>query len=1077
MKGPKLLDNKTNFVYEELFDSIKKGSKLSVVSASFTLNAYNKLKKSLNKSENMRCILTSPNFTEVDKKEAREYYIDNNNILDNYLEIKLKNEMTQSSISKDFSNWIREKVEIKSFKEKNKANSGSFYVDNGDDSSISIMGSVDFTAPALGFIDSPNEDFNACNYGDESLKTLIAQFELMWNNEDLLEDVKDKILDQTKLMYKENPAEFIYFLSLYNIFSNNLEELDEDNIITKGINLKETQIWNKLYKFQKDAAMGIIEKIDKHNGCILADSVGLGKTFTALAVIKYYELKNMRVLVLAPKKLRDNWTIYTQNDKRNIFVDDRFNFTVLNHTDLSREKGKSGDLDLKTLNWGNYDLVVIDESHNFRNNPSFKDRKTRYQKLMQDIIKEGPKTRVLMLSATPVNNKLTDIKNQIYFITEGNDLALKDAGIDSIENTLRKAQTAFNKWSKKTDEEKAGEVFIDTIDLDYFKLLDTLTIARSRKHIAKYYGLDEIGRFPKRREPINVKSKIDSADEFPPLKNINEEIARLNLGIYAPFKYIDPRKKKDYEKKYEISAGPASIFKQMDREKSLVQLMRINILKRMESSIESFRLTVNRLLNNIDRVLNKIDSGNIKYDPELDINLIDPEEEEYDEMMFGKGIKILFQDMDLISWRQDLQLDKNKLTNLLKEANKITPERDDKLHDLKDKIKDKIENPINKGNKKIIIFTAFTDTAKYLYENINQWAYEEFGLYSGLVNGSGSNKTNLKGVKSTDINDILINFSPLSKERASINPEARDEIDILICTDCISEGQNLQDCDYLINYDIHWNPVRIIQRFGRIDRIGSLNNEIQLVNFWPNMDLDEYIDLESRVKDKMVVVNVSATGEENIISKDQSMNDLRYRRIQLEELQNKVLDLEDIDNSISITDLTFNDFKSELRDYLKQNKKELEKAPNGIYSIVNIPEDLVDEIEPGVIFLLKQIKGTTESYEKNPLSPYYLVYIAEDGVVKFSYIKSKKVMDYYQKLCLGKTEILQDLVKDFNLDTDNGKDMSKYSSLLIETIEDIIGKKQEVGVRGLFSKGPTALVKNDVEGLEEFELITFLIVK
>lgn len=1077
IRPSKPLDNKTEFVYKELCDAIKKGSKLSVVSASFSMYAYDKLKKDLNKIDKMRFIYTKPSFIKNKEKEAREYYIDNNTIFGNDLEIKLKNELTQSSISKDFSKWISEKVDIKSFKRENEAQPRVIYVDNDDDTSITITGSPDFTTTGLGIAKSSRTDINVCTYGNDFTKTFLSQFDSFWNDDERLEDVKDEVLEQMKVMYKENPAEFIYFLSLYNIFSNNLEELDEDNIIRKGNQLKETKIWNKLYKFQKDAAIGIIEKIENHNGCILADSVGLGKTFTALSVIKYYELRNDRVLVLAPKKLRDNWTIYTQNDKRNIFVDDRFNYDVLNHTDLSREKGKSGDLDLKTLNWGNYDLVVIDESHNFRNNPAYKDKKTRYQKLMQDIIKGGHKTRVLMLSATPVNNKLTDIKNQISFITEDNDFALKDAGIESIENTLRKAQTAFNKWSKKTDEEKAGEVFIDTIDLDYFKLLDTLTIARSRKHIAKYYGLDEIGQFPKRREPINVKSEIDSANMFPPLRIINEEISRLNLGIYAPFEYIDPRKKAAYEKKYDVVVNKGTILRQINRERSLVQLMRINILKRMESSIESFRLTLSRLLNNIEEVLDKIDSGTLECNPDLDINLIDPEEEEYDEMMFGKGRKVLFQDMDLVKWSQDLELDRVKLIDLLKEANEITPERDEKLHDLKSKIRDKIENPINSNNRKVIIFTAFADTAKYLYENINQWAYKEFGIYSALATGSGSNKTNLKGVKNTDINDILINFSPISKERASIDPEADDEIDILICTDCISEGQNLQDCDYLINYDIHWNPVRIIQRFGRIDRIGSLNSEIQLVNFWPNMDLDEYINLESRVKNRMVMVDVSATGEENIIDKDQTMNDLKYRRVQLEELQDKVLDLEDIDNSISITDLTFNDFKSELRDYLKENKEELEKAPTGIYSIVDIPEDLADEIEPGVIFLLKQIKGTTESYEKNPLSPYYLVFTGEDGEVKFSYIKSKKVMDYYQKLCLGKTEILQDLVKEFNLETDNGRDMSKYSSLLIETIEDVIGKKQEVGVKGLFRKGPTALVKNDVEGLEEFELITFLIIK
>lgn len=1078
VKAPKILDNKFNFVYQELQQNIKKGSKLSIISALFSMYAYDKLKKDLNKIDNMRFIYTKPSFLKDNTKESRQYYIDNNSIFGNDYEIKLKNELTQGSISKECSEWIREKVEIKSFKTPNEAQPRMICVDNGDDSDIAINGTVDFTTAGLGINNSDRQDMNQCVYGRDFTQSSLMQFNFLWDNEDYLEDVKEEVLNQMQTMHKENPAEFIYFLSLYNIFSNELDSLDEDNIVRKGNNLKESQIWNKLYKFQKDAAIGVIDKIEKYNGCILADSVGLGKTFTALAVIKYYESRNDRVLVLVPKKLRDNWTIYTKNDKRNIFVDDRFNYDVLNHTDLSRERGKSGDIDLKTINWGNYDLVVIDESHNFRNNPAVKDRTTRYQKLMNEIIKGGHKTRLLMLSATPVNNKMTDIKNQIAFITEDQDDALIDAGIKSIETTLKNAQMAFNKWAKRPESERTGASFVDTIDLDYFQLLDTLTIARSRRHIEKYYDLAEIGDFPERLTPKNVKSEIDTEEKFPSLEIINRNISSIEMAIYSPMRYIRLDKKHEYEEKYDMVVGRGSTFKQLDRDVNVTHLMRINLLKRMESSIHAFKLTTERILYLINQTLDKLDKG-IDYNPDLGINNINLEDddEDWDNLMIGKKRKVLLQDIDEVKWRGDLELDKQKLEELLKKANEITPDRDQKLADLKDIIDEKVFNPINSGNKKIIIFTAFADTAKYLYKNIHQWALDEFGIHSALVTGGDANKTTLSSVVQSDLNDILTNFSPKSKERANIDPDATDEIDILICTDCISEGQNLQDCDYLINYDIHWNPVRIIQRFGRIDRIGSENKQIQLVNFWPNMELDEYIDLEARVKNRMVMVDVSATGEENIISSDQKMNDLTYRKNQLEELQDRVLDLEDIDNSISITDLTFNDFKIELMDYMKENKMDLEKAPRGIYSITQIPNDLINEIQPGVIFLLKQVSGTTENLEKNPLSPYYLVYIGEDSEVKFSYIKSKKVLDYYKKLCLGKKEVLVDLVKEFNNDTNDGKDMSMYSELLVETIEDILGKKQETGVKSLFKKGGTAVVKKDIDGLEEFELITFLIVR
>lgn len=1060
-------------VYKELEKHIRKGSKVSTISAYFTMYAYSALKKELDKIDEMRFIFTTPSFSKNKDKEAREYEIVNNNIFGNEFELKLRNEMTQSAVAKDCAKWLKDKVEIKSFKEPNVAQPRMIHVHNKSEEDIVINGSVDFTTDGLGITGSNRADFNNFMAGEEFTDSQLLSFDTLWNNEMVLTDVKDKLLKQMEVMYEENSGEFIYFKSLYHIFYNYLDELDEDNIVKKGNKLKETKIWNTLYQFQQDAVIGAIDKIEKYNGCILADSVGLGKTFTALAIIQYYELRNDRVLVLVPKKLRENWTIYTLNDKRNIFAEDRFRYDVLNHTDLSRERGFSGNIDLKTINWENYDLVVIDESHNFRNNPAVKDRVTRYQRLMNNVIKQGHKTKLLMLSATPVNNKMNDIKNQIAFITEDKDNALEEIGISSINHTLRNAQTIFNQWSKLDDNTRTGEKFVDMMDLEYFKLLDTLTIARSRKHIEKYYDLAEIGEFPNRLDPINESSDIDIKKEFPTLNEINNEIERLNLSVFSPFLYILPQKREDYAKKYDIAIGEGkSVFKQTDREKSLIQLMRINLLKRMESSIHSFKLTIEKLLFKINKTLEKIDNIS-EYNEDIDISLIDPEEDEYDELMFGKKTKVLLQDMDLIKWKQDLKLDKEKLEFLFTQAKEVDCLRDEKLADLKKVISNKIENPINEDNKKILIFTAFADTAKYLYENISQWIFDNYGLYTALVTGSGDNKTNLKAVRNTDIDEILTSFLPISKNRNIINPEMTEEIDILIGTDCISEGQNLQDCDYLINYDIHWNPVRIIQRFGRVDRIGSKNKDIQLVNFWPNIELDEYINLKGRVENRMVMVDVSATGEENIIvNNDKVMNDLEYRKNQLEKLKDQVIDLEDVSDAISITDLTFNDFKIELMEYMKEHRKELDNAPFGIYSIVP-----AGEFEPGVIFLLRQVKGVKESKDKNALTPYYLVYISEDEEVKLNYIQSKKILDYYQKLCSGKKEVFRNLVESFDRETDNGRQMDKYSQLLKESIENIIGKKQETGVRSLFTKGGTSPVKNNIEGLEEFELISFLILK
>ncbi len=1095
LKPPKILDNKQQGrVIDELRLGLKPGAKLAVISAYFTIYAYEALKKELSGIEEMRFIFTTPSYIKQKSDFQREFYIAHremgNRLSGNDFELKLRNKLTQSAIAKECADWLRQKVRIKSYRETNLAQMRLAYVENADpEADIAIQGTVDFTSDGLGITPSARNDMNTCMYGRSMTQGFLQSFEGIWNNPAAVEDVTEKVLSEMEVLYKENTPEAVYFITLYHIFEAYLGELTEETIIKTKTGIKESLIWNKLYKFQRDGVMGAIDKIEKYGGCIIADSVGLGKTFTALAIIKYYELRNDRVLVLAPKKLRENWTIYTQNDKRNIFAADRFNYDVLNHTDLSRYKGLSGAINLATLNWENYDLIVIDESHNFRNNIPHNDRKTRYERLMEDIIKAGVKTKVLMLSATPVNNRMNDIKNQIAFITEGKNDALKPAGIPSIEFTLRKAQLVFNKWSELPERERTTKRFVEMMDLDYFKLLDTLTIARSRKHIEKYYNISEIGKFPTRLKPINESPSIDTSGEFPPIGEVNKMIRRLTLGLYAPLRYVLPEKRRAYEKRYDMSvAGGKSVFKQVDRENQLVHLMRVNLLKRMESSIHSFVLTVEKISRRISATLEIIGRHEGEYHAELNIEELDFDEDDLDtqDLVFGSKVKVLLQDMDLIKWWQDLELDLEELTQILNSAKVITPKRDNKLQTLKNRIANKIENPINPGNGKLLIFTAFADTAEYLYKNIAP-AMEGLGIYTALVTGgSESNKSTLpipssmkRSIKLSDLNTVLTLFSPVSKEGKNIFPDMKDEIDILIATDCISEGQNLQDCDYLINYDIHWNPVRIIQRFGRIDRIGSKNEVIQLLNFWPTEDLDAYIDLAERVKGRMVLLDVSATGEENIIDEQKSkeMNDLEYRKKQLQKLQNEVVDLEDISGGISITDLTFNDFKIDLMGYMKEHEEELSNAPSGLYAIARISDNLRDTVKPGVIFVLRQIKGARQTKEQNPLFPYYLAYITDDGDVEANFLQAKQVLDYLKKFCSGQKTVAKDLADVFNAETKHGRRMEKYSALLQQTIEDLIGKKQEVGVASLFSKGGTAMPQSFDDGMADFELVDFVVLK
>jgi SNF2 family DNA or RNA helicase len=1054
---------------DTLIENIKNNDKASIIAAYFTIYGFSHLKQELSKIENLKIILSSGLFNVKDRQFFTDSPTDING--DKY-EYRFKNQLNIHKIAQECADWIKAKAEIKSTRMPGVIGTNLIHLDGVKSTGINISTS-NLSASDLGFAPNDKITMNTVTNDAEVTEQMLNFFNQNWNNEALMTDVKKEVLEQLELAYKDNSPSSIYYFTLYNIFKDYLVDLDEDKIIKVKTGFKDTLVWNKLYKFQKDGVLGTIDKVEKYGGCILADSVGLGKTFQALAVIKYYELRNDRVLVLCPKKLRDNWTVYTLNDKRNILADDRFNYDVLNHTDLNRERGLSGAINLETINWGNYDLIVIDESHNFRNNNPRRDRETRYGKLMNQIIKAGVKTKVLMLSATPVNNRMNDLKNQVAFITEGQETAFSGYGIDNINHVMKIAQTQFNKWLKNPDENKKSSQLLESLDSRYFKLLDLITIARSRKHIERYYDLKNIGKFPERLLPRNVKSNIDILDEFSSLQDINREIRKLNLSAYSPLKYVRPDKQEEYNRSYDLTLESGSVFKQVDREQSLIHLMRVNLLKRMESSINSFGLTLEKLLGKINILLGKIKNEEDYSDDDLSIEDIDTDDPTLDDFLIGNKVKVLIQDLDLIRWKQDLEEDKSRLSKLSEETKTINEDRDAKLIQLKELIHNKINQQLNEGNNKVIIFTAFADTANYLYNDISKWAKDQHKINTALITGSGSNKTTMKGIR-TDLNELLTNFSPRSKERIKIYPDLTEEIDILIATDCISEGQNLQDCDFLVNYDIHWNPVRIIQRFGRIDRLGSINNQIQLVNFWPNMELDEYINLEARVSGRMVLLDISATGEENVIEDNGEMNDLDYRRKQLQQMQNEVVDLEDIHGGISITDFTFNDFKMDLMEYLKENVGILEQTPTGIHAVTKVN---IDGLKEGVIFCLKQRKKNKKEGHHNPIDPYFLTYVSKEGDIVFSFTQSKKILDIYQKLSSGETDVFVDLVNEFKKETKQGKTMNTYIELLETAVQEILGKNEEKGIASLFTAGGTASLNDDLRSLDDFELISYLVIK
>lgn len=1076
----KIFDNIHEKVRDDMAVSIKRGSKVSIAAACFSMYAYKELKKQLQGVEEFRFIFTSPTFVkEKTEKQKREFYIPRLNressLYGTEFEIKLRNEMTQKAIAKECADWIQAKATFKS--NTTGENMGGFMTVDSKEIKKAYMPLNGFTTVDIG-CERGNNSYNMINGMEAPFSTQYIQlFDELWNDKDKLQDVTDVVLENIISAYAENAPEMIYFMTLYHVFSEFLEDISEDTLPNEATGFKNSKIWNLLYNFQKDAVLAIINKLEKYSGCILADSVGLGKTFTALAVVKYYENRNKTVLVLCPKKLAENWNTYKDNYVNNPIAEDRLNYDVLFHTDLSRNHGTSNGLDLERLNWGNYDLVVIDESHNFRNGGEVSGedgKENRYLRLMNRVIRSGVKTKVLMLSATPVNNRFVDLKNQLAIAYEGDSKNINSQlnTKKPIEEIFRQAQRAFNTWSKAEPEDRTTDSLLRSLDFDFFEVLDSVTIARSRKHIEKYYDTAEIGQFPERLKPISKRPYLTDLNAAINYNQIYEQLMMLSLCIYTPSNYIFPSKMDKY---MDLTHNKGTSLTQKGREEGIRRLMSVNLLKRLESSVFSFHLTLTRIKDLINSTIAAIDAyekhgvSDVQMYEATD-NEFDLDDGNTDYFTVGKKVKIDLADMDYKTWLDELKVDSETLELLSLMIADITPQYDAKLQELLKLISEKIEKPINEGNKKVIIFSAFSDTAEYLYNNVSTFVKERYNLNTAVITGSIDGKTTIKGLRAT-LNNVLTCFSPISKGKAVLMPNSRDEIDILIATDCISEGQNLQDCDYLINYDIHWNPVRIIQRFGRVDRIGSKNKYIQLVNFWPDLSLDEYINLKNRVETRMKISIMTSTGDDDLINAEEK-GDLEYRKQQLKRLQEEVVDIEDMSNGISIMDLGLNEFRLDLLEYIKSHE-DIEKRPKGLHAIVPATKELPE----GVIFVLKNVNNSINIDNQNRIHPFYMVYIGEDGEVICDYLNPKKMLDNVRLLCRGKKEPVMELCHKFNKETEDGKNMNQISELLGEAINSIIDVKEESDIDSLFSFGGTSALMANVSGLDDFELICFLVVK
>jgi hypothetical protein len=1054
----------TERVVDELRATLSRGSSLDGASDGLSLFAYAALRSHLREIEKCRLVLSSG--------AAHE------DVLGAPSDRPLRNQLNVRWLAQRCGAWIEKKVSLRELPGRLPQSLLIAYSSDGI-ATKALSGTCALTTAGLGLL--PEAEFSLIQASDtaEEAKSLEGWFTQLWKRLPDTTGRSNGFMATLQDIAAQKSASLIYPLVLFHTLSQGEDLLDEDRIVNSATGIKVTAIWQRLYRFQRDAVIGAIDKLERYGGCIIADSVGLGKTFEGLAVIKYYELRNQRVLVLCPKRLRDNWTLYRSNDRRNILASDRLNYDVLNHTDLSRDGGLSGDIDLSHVNWGNYDLVVIDESHNFRNKTAHKDHDTRYDRLMDRIIQAGVKTRVLMLSATPVNNRLTDLKHQIAFLTEGDDAALATQGIGSIEITVKRAQEQFNRWLALPEADRLPARLMDMIGFDYFKLLDLLTIARSRKHVEKYYGTAESGTFPNRLAPKNIYADVDLTHHFPAIRVINDEIRRLNLSAYALMRYVLPAKQAAYERKYGTAIrGGESTFRQADREESLIHLLRVNMLKRMESSVTSFASTVERQLAAVNDLLSRLNTRTESLDGNLTIEDVEVDDVALEPLLVGRKVKVLLEDIDRIKWRQDLIEDRDRLSKLFDAAQQVNPEHDAKLADLRNIVADKCRNPFNAGNRKVLIFTAFADTAEYLYRELAPWATETLAIQSAIVTGSGHNHTTLPGIRA-NFTSILAAFSPRSKERPSDLAE-EGEIDLLIATDCISEGQNLQDCDTVVNYDIHWNPVRIIQRFGRIDRLGSINDSIQLVNFWPNMELEEYINLEQRVSGRMVLLDVSSTGEENLIAQQSrdSMNDLEYRRKQLLRLKDAVLDLEDLSSGVSIADLTLNDFRRDLAEFEKEHPGLLAAQGFGTFAPIFSSDPT---LPPGVIFCLQAAGAAAlQAIEPGyPLAPFYLVHVGDDGQILQPYTQARQILDRLKRLCVRTDAAVIDdreAWTQLDKDTGNGEHMERIQGLLAKAIAHVTGKGEERALASLFTPGGTHAKKGEFAGMDDYEVMAYVVI-
>lgn len=1098
--SPVIWDNQRAPAGNFLRRQMRAGRTMSAVSAFFTIYAHHELRAEFDQIERLRFLFGEPRFAaglDPGEQPALAFTMANGE----EATLEPSETLWQKGIARNCAEWVkRESVQIRSMKASNLLHGKLYHFAGNKGEQAALVGSSNLTMRGMGFSKQPNIEINL-EVGDSAACRKLAEwFDELWDDNNRVEDAKQKVLETLEDLHRDFSPEFIYYKTLYHLFWEQLQEREKRDAATTA-RLGDSQIWNALYEFQRHGANGAIAKIHQHNGCLLADSVGLGKTYTALAVIRYFELRNERVLVLCPRKLRENWNLYraAAGNQNNPFPKDRFGYSLLSHTDLGRTRGDAGDVNLANFNWDAFDLVVIDESHNFRNAPKNRIgedgeiiRYSRYNWLIEKIIKRGARTKVLMLSATPVNTSLRDLRNQIYLMTAGDNAAFGESlGIDNLQFMLGTAQREFKKWEEQRKEAGSGQPdkreLLQKLGPDLFSLLDGVSIARSRKHITEHYSesMPEIGSFPKREKPENLHPPTDLRGRIS-YERLNEQINQLALSLYHPSLYLLDQQRLEEEKRQR-----SDVITQDTRESYLIDMMRVNLLKRLESSAEAFRRTMGNIIQKAEFLDRKISEYLRGAGGELSEADTTPDmDEEDEEFIVGKQKTYHLRELNVETWREDLAADLQKMRSIRDSIEVVKPEDDAKLKELREILEQKLQQK----NRKALIFTAFGDTVEYLHDQLCDWARQR-GAHIALVKGSGSNKSSMGR---TDFQEILANFAPRAWKRSANGRQ----IDILLATDCISEGQNLQDCDLVINYDIHWNPVRLMQRFGRVDRLGSENQTIRMVNFWPTEDLNLYLDLENRVKARMALMDATATGEDDMLSpaetgdeaqkkaREDAQGELSFRNRQIRNLREEITDLEQQEDSLALSEFTLDDFLAELLAYLESNRKQLEAAPFGIFALADCARAsrkaglfASGELGPGAIFCLRLQRpdGAKPRARRspNPTHPYFLAYVRRGGEVRYHYAHAKQILSLFGDLCRGENQPHAALCRAFDKDTEFGAKMERYTPLLQSALGDLIANYKRAANRRL-TIDSGAVLGNPGERPEragQFQLVTWLVIE